>query len=203
MHNQPKLIIFARAPEYGSVKTRLAKDIGKQKALDFYTSTLKTLLTNMDDKRWSLTVSTASASATTHEFFKNQHTLVQSDGDLGHRMATVLDHFRGSPRVIIGSDIPSIRPLHIVSAFEALLDHDVVFGPAFDGGFWLVGCSADFTADLSTDGLFMKNVSWSTDRALSDTLATLPPDCRVATICTLADVDDGQSYQRYLMDSER
>ena len=202
MHNQQQLIIFARAPEYGSVKTRLAADIGKQEALDFYTATLTVLLKNMHDKRWDLTVSTATASATNHAFFKNHHTLVQPEGDLGHRMAKVLDHFLGSPRVIIGSDIPAIRPAHIKRAFEALLDHDVVFGPASDGGFWLVGCSADFIADSSADNAFMKNVAWSTDHTLADTLATLPVDCRVATLSTLEDVDDVDSYQRYLNNSE-
>ena len=58
MHNQQQLIVFARAPEYGLVKRRLAADIGKQQALDFYTKTLKTLLEQMDGGHWHLTVAT-------------------------------------------------------------------------------------------------------------------------------------------------
>lgn len=200
MYNQQQLIIFARAPEYGNVKRRLAKDIGKQQALDFYTNTLKALLTQMEAGDWSLTVAAATVGAKSHPLFKNHNSVQQSDGDLGHRMATALDHFHGSPRIIIGSDIPSIKPAHILSAFEALLNHDVVFGPACDGGFWLVGCNAHFNAGTSAESLFMKNVRWSTDQALSDTLATLPDNCRVATVSTLADVDDGQAYQHYLRD---
>jgi len=202
MHDQQQLIVFARAPEYGLVKRRLAADIGKQQALDFYTKTLKTLLEQMDGGHWHLTVATDTASAKNHALFKNLDLIVQPEGDLGHRMATILDHFRGSPRIIIGSDIPSVRPRHVQRAFEVLSDHDVVFGPASDGGFWLVGCSADFIADSSADNAFMKNVAWSTDHTLADTLATLPVDCRVATLSTLEDVDDVDSYQRYLNNSE-
>ena len=202
MHNQQNLIVFARAPEYGLVKRRLAADIGKQQALDFYKKTLRTLLEQMDGGQWHLTVAADTASAKNHALFKNLDLIVQPEGDLGHRMATILDHFRGSPRIIIGSDIPSVRPRHVQRAFEVLSDHDVVFGPAQDGGFWLVGCSADFDSQFSTDRLFAKGIRWSTDQTLSDTLSTLPTDCRVAHICTLSDVDDGTSYQQHLSDSE-
>ena len=203
MHNQQNLIVFARAPEYGLVKRRLAADIGKQQALDFYTKTLKTLLEQMDGGHWHLTVATDTASAKNHSLFKNLDLIVQPEGDLGHRMATILDRFRGSPRIIIGSDIPSVRTHHIQRAFEVLSDHDVVFGPAQDGGFWLVGCSADFDSRFSAVSLFTKGIRWSTDQTLSDTLSTLPTDCRVASVCTLSDVDDGNSYQQHLSDSER
>ncbi len=200
MHDQ-QLILFARAPEYGKVKRRLAADIGNQQALDFYTTTLSALLRQVQNGPWNLTIATATADAKNHRLFKDHHCVIQPDGDLGHRMTTVLNQFHGRPRIIIGSDIPAIRPTHIQKAFQALSIHDVVIGPACDGGFWLAGCNADFNSDPAIDNLFMKNVRWSTDDALSDTLATLPAGCRVATVCTLPDVDDGESYYRYLDDT--
>ncbi len=203
MHTQQHLIVFARAPEYGLVKRRLAADIGKRQALDFYSKTLETVLEQMDGEQWHLTVAVESARAKKHTLFKNHDLIVQPEGDLGHRMATVMDHFRDSSRIIIGSDIPSVRPGHVRRAFEVLSDQDVVFGPSHDGGFWLVGCSAGFDGRFSTDSLFTKGIRWSTGKTLSDTLSTLPTGCRVANVCTLSDVDDGSSYQQHLSDSEQ
>ncbi len=199
--NQHQLIIFARAPVYGTVKRRLARDIGKQAALEFYQSTLTSQLEQMSGEMWSLTIAAASAPESHHPMFDNFNTISQREGDLGYRMVSTLAHFRGTNRIIIGSDIPTINTTHIRDAFAALQDHDVVFGPAYDGGFWLVGCNPDFLAGQDTASHFMKGVRWSTEHALADTLLTVPAECRVATVCTLADVDDGDSYQRHVRES--
>jgi hypothetical protein len=97
------------------------------------------------------------------------------------------------PVVIVGSDIPDIAPAHIARAFAALGDHDFVFGPAADGGFWLVGARRRPAVPA---GLF-DGVRWSTPHALADTLAGLPKTARVAMIATLDDVDDGAAWQRW------
>ncbi len=96
-------------------------------------------------------------------------------------MARQLNLHHG-PTCIIGADIPGIQPHHIAEAFCALGDHDAVFGPAPDGGYWLVGLK-----ERPRSGLF-KNVRWSTEHALSDSRATLG-NARIATVATLADVD--------------
>jgi glycosyltransferase A (GT-A) superfamily protein (DUF2064 family) len=109
----------------------------------------------------------------------------QGRGDLGDRMAAI---FRGAPTgpvVIIGADIPGITPALIEKAFRALGDHDAVFGPASDGGYWLVGIKRG--AKAVPVGLF-KRVRWSTKHALADSVATLG-NARVAYIDTLQDVD--------------
>ena len=64
------------------------------------------------------------------------------------------------------------------------------------GGFWLIGCSAAESKFEQQDQVFMNGVRWSTCHALADTLKTLPPHKRVATTCTLSDVDDLQAYQQ-------
>lgn len=91
-----------------------------------------------------------------------------------------------SPVCLIGADIPGITRAHIARAFAALGGHDAVFGPADDGGYWLVG--AKHPARLP-HGLF-GNVRWSTEHALADTLRTLP-GWRIALTDTLRDVDTG------------
>ncbi|MEM7257182.1 MAG: TIGR04282 family arsenosugar biosynthesis glycosyltransferase [Pseudomonadota bacterium] len=198
MSVQQQLIIFARAPLYGRVKRRLARDIGHERALEFYTDTLAGLLAELRDGPWALTVATDTRAATTHPVFHGVETMAQPKGDLGHRMVTVLRRFAGQPCVLIGSDIPSVRQSHIQSAFRALHDAEVVFGPACDGGFWLVGASAEFLLTTREPGGFMRGVQWSTAHSLRDTLNTLPEGCRVETISTLADVDDGDAYRRYV-----
>src|SRR3546814_16124850 len=74
------------------------------------------------------------------------------------------------PAVIIGTDIPDIRPRHAAAAFRALGRHDAVFGPAADGGYWLVGLRRRPTIPRAFDG-----VRWSTEHALADTRANLRP----------------------------
>jgi glycosyltransferase A (GT-A) superfamily protein (DUF2064 family) len=95
------------------------------------------------------------------------------------------------PAVIVGSDIPDITAADIAGAFRALGSNDAVFGPATDGGYWLVGlrrrpCFFDpFT-----------KVRWSSEYALADTLANLAGK-NVAMLRTLSDIDDGASWRRY------
>jgi glycosyltransferase A (GT-A) superfamily protein (DUF2064 family) len=92
------------------------------------------------------------------------------------------------PAVLVGSDIPGLTATHIAAAFRLLGRHDVVFGPARDGGFWLVGCrhrAPDFG-----------EVRWSSRHALADTLANLPKSLSVGFAATLDDIDDGAAYRR-------
>lgn len=100
-------------------------------------------------------------------------------------MSRVFREFPYGPVVIIGADIPGITNAHIRQAFEALGDHEAVFGPADDGGYWLVGLKRLAAAPPG----FMRGVRWSTQHALSDTKATLPSQWRVAELETLRDVD--------------
>ena len=90
------------------------------------------------------------------------------------------------PVVLIGSDIPAIEPGHIAAAFRRLGTHDLVFGPAVDGGFWLVGARRRPRLPM----LFAR-VRWSTSHALADTLAGLPRGVTVGFVDTLEDIDDG------------
>lgn len=194
---QNHLVIFAKAPRLGRVKSRLARHIGVVGAWRFYRGMLAGLTRRMGrDERWRswLAVSpdrTVFDSGLWRRAAPGAAAFIsQGDGDLGDRMARVMALLPPGPVVLIGSDIPGIRPAMIVRAFRLLGRHDAVFGPAPDGGFWLVG--------LKRRPCFrdpFRGVRWSTDQALADTRANLK-GLSIALIDEMEDVDDGPSFAR-------
>jgi glycosyltransferase A (GT-A) superfamily protein (DUF2064 family) len=95
------------------------------------------------------------------------------------------------PAVLVGSDIPALRASDVAEAFRLLGRHDLVFGPAEDGGFWLVG--ARHPRHLPP---VFERVRWSGPDALADTLAGLPRRITVGYAATLEDVDDADAHLR-------
>jgi glycosyltransferase A (GT-A) superfamily protein (DUF2064 family) len=96
--------------------------------------------------------------------------------------------FRNAPKgpiVIIGADIPNIKPGFINDAFDALGNHEAVVGPALDGGYWLIGLKRGATP---IPNLLFKGVYWSSETTLSDTLNSLGAN-KVKHIVQLRDVD--------------
>ncbi len=189
------LIVFAKAPRLGRVKTRLGRDIGGIEATRFYRLQLASLLRSLGgDPRWRtwLFVSPDGAAASERMWPAGIPVRPQGGGDLGTRMMRALSSLPPGPAVLIGADIPGIRPVHIRDALARLGEADAVFGPAEDGGYWLVGLKGR----RPMPGLF-KNVRWSSPAALADTLANLPKDRPAAFVETLSDVDDGEDYRRW------
>ena len=111
-------------------------------------------------------------------------------GDLGQKLQNVVDSLPPGPVVIIGTDIPGIRARDIAAAFDKLGSHDAVFGPASDGGYWLVG----FRRRPATPRAF-HGVRWSGPHALSDTKKNLNGHS-VAEIATLDDTDTADDLAR-------
>ena len=192
------LVVYAKAPLLGAVKTRLARDIGAAAALRFYEETLRALVAGVARAApWQVWLAVA-PDRFVHEARRRWRWLPrgvavtgQGHGDLGQRMARSFAWLPPGPAVLIGSDIPAIRRAHIAAAFAALGRHDAVFGPAEDGGYWLVG-----QRRLHAMPDLFRNVRWSGPHALADTLANLAPGETHARIATLADVDDGAAYAR-------
>ncbi len=196
---QNRLVIFVKAPVMGRCKTRLAKDIGGAKALGFYRHATKRLTHILGrDPRWqtALAVDPLPAIATARPPFwpKSLLRIPQGNGDLGTRMKAVFRNAPPGPAIIIGSDAPQISPSLIAKAFRQLQNHDAVFGPAEDGGYWLIGLRRQRPApDL------FENVRWSSQYALADTLGSLPESFTIGTLPLLSDVDSGADYQQGLM----
>ncbi|MCC3860018.1 TIGR04282 family arsenosugar biosynthesis glycosyltransferase [Pseudemcibacter aquimaris] len=180
------LVIFVKAPQMGRVKTRLARDIGKFRAWRFYRRTVSDLIKRVGSGNWN-TVLCVSPDGYKGGFFDARYSIIpQGGGDLGQRMQRVFDEYASGPLVLIGGDIPSIGKHHIKNAFDALRDSDITFGPATDGGYWMVGMRRR-TRRISP----FFDVRWSTKHALSDTVENIDPINRISFTDMLSDVDEG------------
>src|SRR5260370_5340091 len=104
-------------------------------------------------------------------------------GDLGQRMKLPFQVLPAGPVVLVGSDIPALHAGHVAHAFRLLGRNDLVFGPASDGGFWLVGARRIKALPRAP----FVGVRWSTAQAPADTLAGLPAGYSIGPAPTLAD----------------
>jgi uncharacterized protein len=186
-----RLVVMAKVPVAGAVKTRLAREIGVAHALRFARQASATQLLRVGrDPRWQTMIAAApdwsvASRAWPHRLAR----MPQGPGDLGARMQRIFDRSPPGPVVIVGTDIPGIRQGHIAEAFRLLGRHDAVFGPATDGGYWLVGLRRRPRVPRPFGG-----VRWSGPHALADTLANLAGHT-VGYVATLRDVDDAQSLR--------
>ncbi len=140
--NRGHLVLFVRAPRWGVGKRRLARDIGDAAALRFEQMMLALLLRRLGrDRRWRLrlAVTPGRACHCAGLWPRGVPIAAQGRGDLGERMRRALAACPPGPALLIGSDIPGASAQHIADAFRLLGRHDLVFGPAGDGGFWLIG----------------------------------------------------------------
>jgi hypothetical protein len=188
------LVLFLRVPRLGTGKRRLARDIGDVAALRFQRAMIGLLLRRLaNDGRWSLRIAVTpdKACRRARHWRRGVEAVGQGAGDLGIRMRRALETRRPGPVVLVGADIPALDAGHVAAAFQLLGSHDLVFGPAKDGGFWLVGARHPRRLPL-----LFERVRWSGPEALADTLAGLPRRVTVGYAEQLEDVDDGDAYRR-------
>ncbi|MEE9407543.1 MAG: TIGR04282 family arsenosugar biosynthesis glycosyltransferase [Polaribacter sp.] len=183
--NKNLLLIFTRNPELGKAKTRLAKTVGDETALEIY----KFLLQKTRDASSKVTSDKAvyySVKIRTHDIWdgtiyqKHQ----QVGEDLGIRMLNAFKngYNAGYEKVIIiGSDLYDLTTQNIENAFHQLDTNDLVIGPAEDGGYYLLGMN-------SLEENIFKNKDWGTATVRKDTLADLQ-DKKVHLLKELNDVD--------------
>ncbi|MGE0408029.1 MAG: TIGR04282 family arsenosugar biosynthesis glycosyltransferase [Amphiplicatus sp.] len=181
------LVIFLKAPKAGRVKTRLGREIGAARAaLLCRRMTELTLREARGPWRTILAIDPPSALYGWRGLWgASFERMAQAQGDLGARMRAAMRAVRAGPVVLIGADAPGLRAAHIRAAFKALGAADAVFGPATDGGYWLMGLARRRPAPR-----LFENVRWSSPDALADTLASLPPSFGVARLPVLRDVDE-------------
>jgi len=187
------VVIMARAPRLGAVKRRLARDVGALAAWHFYRHGLAALACRLrGGGRWRRWLAVTPDRAVRGPWPPVWQIIPQGPGDLGARMGRLFQGLPPGPVVIVGSDIPDLGPAHIARAFALLGNHDWVFGPAGDGGYWLIGARRRPARRDPFAG-----VRWSSPHALADTLANLPAAARVAFLEELQDVDTGADLHRW------
>lgn len=197
-HGGDVIILFARAPELGRVKTRLAHEIGDAAALAAYEELGRTCWSNAVAARGALG-GRALVAYTPHDGEDSVRAwlsgadayTVQQNGDLGQRMLSAITSALsdGAGRVVvIGSDCPTLSERVLLDAFAALDRADVVIGPATDGGYYLIGMSR------ARDVLFA-DVPWSSPLTLGVTLdRAQAAGLRVALLQPLSDVDTADDW---------
>ncbi|MDJ0739443.1 MAG: TIGR04282 family arsenosugar biosynthesis glycosyltransferase [Gammaproteobacteria bacterium] len=185
------LLVFARNPVAGQVKTRLARTLGDGAAAAVYRRMLERTLntaTRVDADDTAVWLADGRPDTTMRRLL-DDHGLAwhrQHDGDLGARMRGALRQaLRGADRaLLIGSDCPEISPDYLHAAFAALERADVVLGPAADGGYVMIGVNDDYPP-------LFERVPWGGDSVLRETRARLAAQrLRWQELATLRDVDE-------------
>ncbi len=185
--NLSHLIIFAKNAELGKVKTRLAKDVGEENALEIYMALLQhteqVTRPVLAQKKCYYSDFIANS-----DMFNDAHyeKSIQKGDDLGERMYNAAKASSGewaNKIIIIGSDCYELNSGIIEEAFKALDSHDFVIGPAEDGGYYLIGMTELYPE------IFLNKV-WSTENVFLDTLLDIQKLNKTHYLLpTLSDVD--------------
>lgn len=194
------LIIFTRNPELGKVKTRLAKTVGDESALNIYKFLLNhtveiTEKINVDKYVfYSETIQRNDIWDT--DIFRKK---LQTGNDLGERMNNAFSEIFGmgyEKAIIIGSDMFDLEKKDLETAFEALQTNHYVIGPATDGGYYLLGMKK-----LNSE--LFQNKNWGTDSVLKETLKNLKDEKFVLLeerndIDYFEDIKNIDAFQKFL-----
>lgn len=185
---KPVLFIFAKAPLMGKAKTRLAVGVGVVHAQRIYRAMCAKILRECTDPRWETVLYVTPDDKTSHTYGglwpEHMHRVGQNGGGLTERLARMFN-IKGR-MIAIGTDTPDVKRRDIADAFKLLRSQDAVFGPAEDGGFWLIGMNGPVGTDV------FENVRWSHPDTLADMEANI--EGQVARLHTLTDVDDLAAY---------
>ena len=183
--NKIALIIMIKNPVLGKAKTRIALTTGDEEALRIYKllldHTRKATESTLVD-RYLYYSDYLEEDAWSSEIFNKR---VQADGDLGSRLRDAFFTLSQDydKMIVIGSDCAAITPDHIMKAASALDHYDMVLGPVFDGGYYLLGMKGYYPELIS-------DIEWSTDVVAAQTLAKAEAlNLSTSTIETLHDID--------------
>ncbi|TGV04116.1 TIGR04282 family arsenosugar biosynthesis glycosyltransferase [Flavivirga rizhaonensis] len=176
------IIVFVKNIKLGKVKTRLAKTIGNYGAFEVYSELVK--VTELATKNMTTDKRIYFSDVIISTKWKNDYKTVQVGENLGERMknAFIKGFEDGYERILlIGSDLPDISSEHIKSGLNALNNNEVVFGPAIDGGYYLVGMtkmhhfifnnkpwSKSHLLEVTLEELDQENISYTLLEALND-----------------------------------
>ncbi|EQA43891.1 transferase 1, rSAM/selenodomain-associated [Leptospira broomii serovar Hurstbridge str. 5399] len=192
----PILHIFLKNPIAGRVKTRLAGDIGEKAALEVYLALVektRECVRPLDIPK-ILWFDSFLPDSSESENWGNSSliTKVQEGGDLGEKMRSAFlysSHNGYSSAILIGSDCAELQEFHLKEAFRILDEKDVVYGPAKDGGYYLVGLKKDFPE-------LFQGIEWSTSTVLGVSLEKVrQAGKKVGLLPVLSDIDTLKDLQ--------
>ena len=191
-----RLLLFLKAPRPGLVKTRLAAALGPAGAAHAYRLLVEVLLHRFAEiPSLELRFAPDDAADEIKPWLRAAWTLApQGPGDLGARLTTAFAaaFASGAERVvIIGSDCPDVSVCDVEFAWSALHTHDVVLGPATDGGYWLIGLRRP-VPELFTA------MPWSTPQVFAETCARCARHgLRLQLLRELTDIDEPADWQAF------
>lgn len=190
------LIIFVRNPEPGKVKTRLAKTMGDEKALQVYQQLLIHTYLITKDMGCDKFIFYADYIVENDLWEKSLfHKKIQQGNDLGERMLHAFRDLFGLGYdciQIIGSDCIELTTEIIQTGFDRLSKIDLVIGPSTDGGYYLLGMN------LLIPAVFYKK-EWSTEKVYSATLADIKRlSLSYVALPELPDIDNEADWINYL-----
>jgi len=195
------LIIFARFPRQGEVKTRLAIGVGQVRAAEIYAEFSEHAFVMGENLRKAsvevyLFYDPLASSNEIRSWIKRPFHIVPQNGvTLGDRMKDAFERtFRAGAdaSVIIGTDVPELDQATVDEAFERLKNHEVVIGPSTDGGYYLLGMRSP------AKNLF-NGIAWSTQSVFERTVERLrESELSFSLLKTLTDIDTPEDYVKYL-----
>lgn len=180
LHSKTAIVLFAKSPVLGQVKTRLAKSIGQDLALKLHIAFISDFidqvceLSSITDSYLYLTDAWNQTTTPLPKKVELEQTKIgyQTSGDLGSRLSkTFLELFSlGYQTVIItGTDSPNLPISYLEEAVLALKNSDCVLGPALDGGYYLIGLQSK----IKTPTELFQDISWSTEKVFLQTLTKI------------------------------
>lgn len=186
MNKKQALVVFTKNAVKGKVKSRLAASIGEDEALQIHNKLLKRTKTIVNLEEIRLFIYYSDYIEHEDDWPVDVFKKIQSGEDLGARMMNAFTNtFREGYKkvVMIGTDCAQLETSHLNEAFMRLTDNEVVIGPAYDGGYYLIGLNKIIP------GLF-RSIDWGTNEVLAQTLA-ICSELKLNTylLPLLADVD--------------
>lgn len=172
--DSPVLVIMAKAPRRGSVKTRLAASLPPDAATDFYRCLLEDTLAlarSLTNVEVAIMCPQPDVDELSQLVGNRASVIAQQGNGLAAGLTSVFAHFASGHQrctIAFNSDSPHLPPSVLENAFETLTTHDVVVGPTHDGGYYLVGAKASHPTLFANDGM---GTSSALERLVSRTRA--------------------------------
>jgi uncharacterized protein len=166
-----KIIFLTKFPEPGKVKSRLSKEIGAFQAAEIYKNVLLDNWQNAKETAHKISIEYSppeSLFGFQELFGENTEFHPQTGNDIGWRMANAFERYfqqQFDAVVLIGGDTPELSVDLFNRVFNSLIDHDIVLGPAYDGGYYLIGFKK-----VSFNPKYFQNIDWSTDQVFNQTI---------------------------------